>query len=323
MSKRGIVMWIPGALLLILLFLASSTDLIIKEQEVTVYPISVIVHSASDEFYGNFRRGMDKAAEEFHADVNFITLYNDHSQEQQMELVQREIRDGAKAVILEPVFEGAAVMDLEAMKPGCPVIFLRASSPSDFVADSIRVDGYEAGRELAERALEMSEPDLPFYLFVRDLSCTASSRLYDGVAAVMEENGRELRICEKRFSDAFREAIESTVYPGQEQVGILAIDTESLSEAAQIIEGSTVYQEHVNGLFGVGSTTSVLNQMEKGIIDGILVYNQFDEGYLSVKKAAEAAMGGWQKEETILDTVFLRREDIRRPEYEKMLYPIE
>lgn len=75
MSNREKVLWCIAAGLLVFLFLLSSTDLIIKEKKREVYPISVIVEDVNDEYYVNFKKGMDKAAEKYQADVNFITLY--------------------------------------------------------------------------------------------------------------------------------------------------------------------------------------------------------------------------------------------------------
>ncbi|MEG0566491.1 MAG: sugar ABC transporter substrate-binding protein, partial [Hungatella sp.] len=56
-SKREKLLWIGYALVLILLFLMSSTDLIIKEEKNEIYPISVIVEEASDDYYVNFKKG--------------------------------------------------------------------------------------------------------------------------------------------------------------------------------------------------------------------------------------------------------------------------
>ena len=47
---------------LILLYLLSSTDWIIKEKEVEVYPVSLIISDTSDDDYVNFRKGVDQAA---------------------------------------------------------------------------------------------------------------------------------------------------------------------------------------------------------------------------------------------------------------------
>ena len=87
------------------LFLLSSTDLIIKEQKAEVYPISVIIEDTSDDYYVNFRKGMERAAVELNADVSFITLYEQGNRTQQMNFVLREQEDGNRALIVAPVDE--------------------------------------------------------------------------------------------------------------------------------------------------------------------------------------------------------------------------
>ena len=104
-KKKELVLWGILCVGLILLYLLSSTDWIIKEKEVEVYPVSLIISDTSDDDYVNFRKGVDQAAVEYNVDVSFITLYEKDNLAQQMELVRREAADGAGAVILEPVDE--------------------------------------------------------------------------------------------------------------------------------------------------------------------------------------------------------------------------
>lgn len=165
MLNKGKILWCIWAGILVLLFLMSSTDLIIKEKKIEVYPISVIIEGDNDDYYVNFKKGMDQAAVEFHGDVSFITLYADHDQAQQMELVKREIRDGARAVILAPVKPEEAVRKLEDMNPGCPVILLGQSPDEGTALDTIGVDGREIGRLLGEAAASQASRDVPVYLF--------------------------------------------------------------------------------------------------------------------------------------------------------------
>ena len=80
MSRKEKMLWIFYGLILVLLFLLSSTDLIIKEKETQVYVISVIIEDSSDDNYVNFRKGMDRAAIDLNADVSFITLYDKGNQ---------------------------------------------------------------------------------------------------------------------------------------------------------------------------------------------------------------------------------------------------
>ena len=140
MSNKEKIMWAAGAICLVFLFLLSSTDWIIAEKEREVYQISVIVEDSNDEYYVNFKKGMDKAAESLHADVDFITLYAPNDLAQQIELIQREIKEGADALIVAPVDESEFVMRLDEISPSCPIILLGTSNVSASVAASIGIN---------------------------------------------------------------------------------------------------------------------------------------------------------------------------------------
>ena len=132
---------------------------------------------------------MDQAAVEFHGDVSFITLYADHDQAQQMELVKREIRDGTRAVILAPVMAEEAVKELEGMNMGCPVLFLGSPQQSAKVADTIGVDSREIGRMLGEAAVSQTPRDVPVYLSVRDWTMGTAPRSTKGSGACWMDMG--------------------------------------------------------------------------------------------------------------------------------------
>ena len=121
------VFWILYGMVLVLLFLLSSTDLIIKEKKAQIYAISVIVEDTVDDNYVNFRKGMDRAAIEYNVDVSFITLYDEGSREQQEELILREQQDGSRNTFPEnhigPALSGLHERqcrgDYEGQKKGC------------------------------------------------------------------------------------------------------------------------------------------------------------------------------------------------------------
>lgn len=323
MPKREKILLCIGAVFLVLLFLLSSTDLIIKERAVQIDSISVILSEDTDDYYQNFRKGMEKAATDLRSDVRLITLYDRKDQEQQIELAAREIRDGAGAVVIEPVEEKKAVMDLEGLKPGCPVIFVGASSPSEFVTDSLFIDYFEAGRILGEKAAEKDLSDEKICLFTQGMAYNGVQDVYEGVCSVLNDKQIPFELYEAKEENTFRKVVENTVYPGKDKVEVIALDVRSLDQTAGILNESSVYREHVSALYGIGSTIGILNYLDQGIIDGLVTYDQFSQGYLSIKKAVEAIHAGRQKQETLLDLVYLDQQKLASGVYEKMLYPME
>ena len=185
MPRREKMLLCAGAVFLVLLFLMSSTDLIIKR-----------ACCAGRLHFCNFKRRhgrllsefpekeWKKAATDLRSDVRLITLYDRKDQDQQVELTTREIRDGAGAVVIEPAEEKAAVMALEGFKSRMPGDFVGASSPSDFVTDSILIDYFEAGRILGEKAAEKNLPGEKVCLFAQGMAYNGVQDAYEGVCSV-------------------------------------------------------------------------------------------------------------------------------------------
>ena len=323
MTKQEKAMWGLFAGLLIFLFLLSSTDLIIKEKKTEVYPVSIIISDTTDENYVNFRKGVEQAAAEYHVDISFITLFEWGNAEHQMSLVRREIEDGAAAVILDPVDAAGCLGLLEEVNLGRPLIIMGPLLPNEQVQSGVGIDLHEAGKRLGEAIVQENPSTLPIYLFTEKLEVGYRRELYEGLLSVLSEQGRETVLCEKRTENTYQKVIEGTVYPGSGMAVIAALDADSTAEAASIIGGSPVYGNYIAGLYGIGTAPSLLNQLDQGVIRGILVSNQFDEGYLCVKKAVEAIQKKGIRESIVLESHYIEKEQLQERQYERILYPID
>ena len=321
--KGELVLWGILGVGLILLYLLSSTDWIIKEKEVEVYPVSLIISDTSDDDYVNFRKGVDQAAVEYNVDVSFITLYEKDDLAQQMELVRREAADGAGAVILEPVDAMECRQYLEENTYGTPIILLGELPPEDEVKGSVYVDWTAAGRKMGEAIAAEQEPELPVWIFADNPFIGKAGEMKDGLTEVLEKKGFSYTVVQRETDDTYRSVIEKTVYPGNGEGLIVALDAASTAEAAEIVGGSSVYGRYISGLYGVGMMPSLLDQLDKGTIRGLVVTNQFDAGYFAVKKAVQALEKEQERSQFSLESYYIERDELRSKKYEKMLYPID
>lgn len=317
------LLFLISAVILVLLYLMSSTNLIIHEKKTEIYPVSVIVEDSSDEDYEKLRKGMDRAAEEFHVDLSFITLYEPNDQEQQISLIAREISDGAEAVILSPARPVQAAMSLDDMMLNSPVVVLGELFPNEQVTAGISIDYMEAGRLLGTAVKEDGEAG-PVYLISEGLDYGYARELSDGIVQVLGEAGYETIPRTLYTEEDCRTLIEGLAASGEQRAVLAALDENSLETAARVLDGSSEYCRQIKGLYGIGGTNRILNYLDKGIIRGLVVHNWFDEGYLSVEKAVEAIqVGGGIKEQIVIDSYYITKEDMRDPAYEKLLYPID
>ncbi|MEF9954829.1 MAG: substrate-binding domain-containing protein, partial [Clostridium sp.] len=136
------------ACILVLLFLMSSTNLIIKEKKNEIYQVSVIVEDSKDDYYVNLKKGMDQAGVEHNIDVNFITLYERNNSEQQKDMLVREIDAGAQAIILSPVDYIKMASVLENMTVDIPIIILNNEElAGNKVMANVSMDYFAGGQK--------------------------------------------------------------------------------------------------------------------------------------------------------------------------------
>lgn len=319
-GKKSKILIICYMLFLIVLFLMCSTDLIIREPEKEVYQVAVIIEDVQDDHYGNFRKGMDQAAIEFNADVRFITLYEKMNAKQQIELIHREQLDGVDALIVAPVEEEEVAL-LAGKQGAVPFVLLSAGETQEKAVASIFVDYRKMGGQLAENMLERI-PENALVLAIEEPfeKNAVGNSFLGGAAAVLENSGRKYRTIELGDEEAYQELL--TVSAEQEIV-LLAGSQDILSAAAEMLAQNREAVPNVRGLYGYGNTLSVLNYLDKGIISGICVTDEFSRGYFSVYMAIQELEGKVAETPLEMDSYYIEREDLRKPEYEKLLFPVE
>ncbi len=325
MTGKEKLFWISCGIGLTLLFLLSSTDLIIKGEEAKVHPISVIVEADSDDNYVNFRKGMDLAAVELNADVNFITLYEKGNRRQQEELLKREQQDGSSALIVAPVNGEAVLAMQEENQLVLPLVFINSEAVGESgTAAAVTFDYFTMGENLGKEIATVCGPDEKLYFLENEAMSVAGRKFMEGIRSGVAEGCEGTAASYAWTPDTEKTKILEKLTEGRTQKIILvAPEPESLLEAAQMIEDTEGAEEWVAGLYGRGSSVPILNFLDKGIIKGLCITDDFSAGYLSVKAAIELAEGGSVQTGNYLDSYFIRRGDLRNEKYEKILYPVE
>lgn len=320
-GKRGKATLLLYMIFLAVLFLMCSTDLIIREPEKEIYQIAVIIEDSRDDNYGSFRKGMDQAALELNADVRFFTLYEKLDADQQMELIGREQQDGADALIVVPADEDRVVDALAGHQVTVPMVLLGSGLTGEGVTGTVVVDYGKMGELLGQKMAEHMDEHRTVLVFSDPSAQSGASRRFlEGARNVMEEEGILCRLVVRDGEQGFKPFTESLDAEGQ--VLILAESPEILAETAGILAELPDLSCRVS-LYGRGSTLPVLNYLDRGLIRGLCVTDEFSIGYFSVGMAVEALETAGTRSSAVMDSWYIEKDDLRDPAYEKMLFPIE
>ena len=321
-TRKEKLLWLGYGIILVLLFLLSSTDLIIKEEKREIYPISVIVEDTSDINYVNFRKGMEQAAIERNADISFITLYEAGSASQQQELIAREQQAGASALIVAPARGGEIPEDLSRLA-NIPVVMVWTGQEPEQAEALVTTDFAQMGRDMAGQIAQSYDRDIPVYLIGRTLKHEGTESFERTLEEELESRGFTICLSLEEDGNTYRTVLEQAISQEPKGAVIVGLDPDSLREAASVLKSDEKLRSYVRGLYGRGSAQEILEALDRGIIRGICATDEFSAGYLSVCRAVEAVSGQRPQKRTVLDHYYIEKEDLRRPKYETMLYPIE
>lgn len=321
LKRAGI--WIVAGAGLLILFLASSTDLFLKERSPEIYEISIIIDSKNDDSYVNFRKGIDRAAVELHADVSFITLYDNDSWEQQETLIDRETADGAQGLILAPVDPAAASAINADRNRAVPIVFVN----HDLVLQDntkgalITFDYEEQGRKMGQAILDGGGANADIYFLSRARSYGNSLSLKRGIQEAL--SGSRAAWETKIIPDSKEERRLFLDQLKQDKpIVLVALDLETLDDMAQLLYEREP-DERIR-LYGMGSSVRCVKALQRGTISGMCVTDGFAAGYLSVKTLIDRIEHQTSvMESRTLNAYYIEGDDLDNEYYETLLFPIE
>ena len=271
-----------------------------------VYQVSILLDGAEEDYWDNFLRGVDRAAQERNVDVRIISRYEGADVGQaQAEVLSKEVGKGADGVILAPVDWAAHLQVIQdASSSGIRTTVAGPRPDGGSAGCYISADPVEMGRKLADAVAEEGSRSCTVYLS-EEAGEAACLRL-QGLEARLEELGIPCR--------------SVTVSPdGEEQLpagegALLAVEpgiTERLCREAP--EGALI--------FGMDTSNDLLHHLEEGRICALVVQCDYEAGYLSLQSLVGLIEGAGQADRT-LSSYTVTAETMFEDPMDQILFPI-
>ena len=265
--------------------------------------LSVLLRDTDSSGWNVARQGMEQAADELGAELRFLTLSEQNSSAEQAEQLLREMDNGAEALLVVPADPDVLHTSLLQRTKTCPIVTLE--SEMEGTVGTVAPDSALLGRQLAQTLLDDWQGG-EVLLLDSAPGCTGVTARLAAAQEVLEAQGVPVQRAEGLPEEAGG-------------VGwVIAFDPVATQAAAERRES----EQLPFVLYGVGSSTAIAAQMEKGNIAAVAAWSDYAAGYLAVRQAVEAA----QREELqSLDPLafsIVQGEDIYAPENQKLLFPI-
>ena len=321
MKINKIYIWTAWFLSIVLLFILSQTDLILKESSPKVYQVSLILDSENESEYANLKKGVDDAAKRYNIDINLLTI----GSTSQKELIESEEDNGTNGIIV------LAKDDLKQDMTKVPMVVIKSKDADIF--DTKKIGGSSANIVTSRRTINIDYVDMITGLYNK------FAKNYDGSSPIyvfynnVESAGVKSEIEFLKSKDAhtvfiegdereFRTAIEDLVH-SKKSAYIFSLDKHSSDNLCKILGGSSVYNEHIKRFYCIGATTLFVNKLDDGNIDALSTLNEYDEGYLAVEMLMADLKKTGYTSNVDMKNILLDKESLKDEDIVKQLFPVE
>jgi ribose transport system substrate-binding protein len=314
---------------LVFLFLSCGEG---KKTETTTKKISIAVipKGTTHEFWKSIHAGAVKAGRELGVEVIWKGPLKEDDREAQISVVENFITSGVSGIVLAPLDETALVMPVNnAKRAGIPVVIidsgLKGSDYISYIATNNKLGGELAGKRLAELLQGKGR-----VIMLRYQEGSASTFLREtGFLEVIQQYPEIQVVSSNQYAGATTEtayrASENLLAPFKTADGKLTIDgifcpneSSTFGMLRALQDANLAGKVH---FMGFDSSPKLIEALDKGELEGLILQNPFRMGYLGVKTMIDYLKN--QSYENFIDTgvTLVTKENIDQPEIHELIMP--
>lgn len=312
--------------------------------------ISVIVSQPDEDRWELFLHGVKQAASACGLDAEIVTTDTITGAEQEEELMENAVADGAEALIVQPAPGGETNRMLTRIAEKIPVVETGGGSAVSPGAAADRPETASSGAEAAEGgddgaggagAVPLVGPDYEAmgHALGRMLIDDRGSRLKGvriGIASGLSDTD-SIAAAERGLEETLRESGCRIVWtlrnlPDGDEAGeeltaqspvhvIIALDTQSVERAGDCAAEGTLRGASV---YGIGMSTKSIYHLDRGHVRGLVVPGCFEMGYRAVIEAAAGIRKGRNAMRSRTTSYrIVRKSDLFTEENEQLLFSLD
>lgn len=310
MKKGERISFIAAVLIILTLFLISSTDLVISEKKSEVYNIHIILEEEQQEQYQNLKKGIEAAAEKLNVDLKYQTYSTVYGEDEQGRAIRKALDDGAQAILIDAADEKQLEEWLEENNSRVPFIVLNSKMEHTKICASFSWDANKAGSDLAKViSVREAGKEIHAYTSYEEGSRAEIMQMYEALCREAGKHG--IKVTLKAGSGKIYD-----VQADRENVVVAVLDTKMM---LQILECEKVPE----AFYGVGYSDEILEKLAQNKVDAVVMCNEYDMGYLAAETAVKYIEDNTVDKVNILEEHFIYPEDVYDKAKETLLFPLE
>jgi len=287
----------------------------------------VFIPKSRDQVFWTFmRQGVERAMrEDGHVKLTWRGPAHNDDIDSQIDILRIYSKPGVDAIIIAATDRSRLLPSVEqAAALGIKIVAVDSALDGKAHTNLITTNNYAAGRLAAERLAGLLNRE-GYVAVLRTIQGSASTDdRADGFLDYMRKHAPRIKVIADEYGGGTRgKAARSAVLLLEKHPrvdGIFAVNESTSDGMLRALRQAGLAGK--KKFVGFDTTDFLLEGLGKQEIDGLVVQDPRQMGYLAMKAAVAAARGAPIKEQTILtDTVLVTLDNFRNPEIQTLLVP--
>lgn len=308
---------------LLILLLSSCTPTRSLQSEENNIEVDMIVKLDRGDYWETIRMGAEAAAKEYNVKLNFLAPDNENDYREQISLMEQSIARKPDVIVLAASdYEALGQVTDQTSYYNIPVISMDSEVASTKVKSYVGTNNYEAGQKAAERLVKLAgeNSQIGIVNFVQGAR-NADQReegFLDYVARFPSVQVMDIKYCGSDEQLAYKLTKQMLLdYPHLN--GIVSLSAESSIGAGKAVVDMG-YAGAVK-LITFDNPPEMLELLQEGTVQAMVVQNPFNNGYMAIVAAVQAARGEHMDDKIPTDTKLIDLDNMLWPENQKLLFP--
>ncbi|MDF2905017.1 MAG: sugar transporter substrate-binding protein [Herbinix sp.] len=290
-----------------------------NNQRDEITKISVIVYGTSNsERWSTMKQGLDQAALDYNVEISFVITAGEKDAEEQSDLIEREIVNGAEGIILAVADSSKMSAVVRKYASNMPLVLVETSIKNAEGLTFISADNYSMGLNIGRSVHLSSDENKTVAIFLDNLQRNSVNERYEGLMDSLRYTEYAIKPWEMSEEDTDTLGFLETKLKEDPADVIVALDDNSLEvvlDAVQAAEGSI-------DIYGIGSTNKIVHYLDYGLIDSIVFQNEFNMGYLSVQEVMNDIKRDVKEPDKDIEFRTVNRDTMYLPKNQRLVFPI-
>lgn len=287
----------------------------------------VFIPKARDQVFWTFmRQGVERAMrEDGHVQLTWRGPAHNDDVDSQIEILRIYSKPGVDAIIIAATDRSRLVASVEqAAALGIKVVAVDSALDGKAHTNFVTTNNFAAGKLAAERLASLLNRQGTVAILRTIAGSGSTEERADGFIDYMKKNAPRISIVADDYGGGTRgKAARSAAQLLEEHPnldGIFAVNESTSDGMLRALRQAGLAGK--KKFVGFDTTDFLLDGLDKQEINGLVVQDPRQMGYLSMKAALTAARGAAMKDSTILtDAVMVTRDNYRKPEIQVLLVP--